>query len=157
MEDAIDEIWHRVHYFATMPTAYHAGDVPYIRGMVIGASGNEYACYLMRRCFSDLFHHGHYSINEYEMQIEALDDHMFRGILPGDRKFFSVMDNKTKYWPEMIDDVHDMYLLAVNFFDETSDEDEDSPISVVDLFERDFPVNIGVFRQLGPDFERELA
>lgn len=118
--------------------------------MITGKSGKAYSCALLRHCFIDLFRHGHIGTCEMDIYMDALSAHVNDGILPGDTRFFSVMTGSSVYWTTMIDDVMNMYELALNFW-ELSDSEDEQAVMVSEPIT--FPDNIGVFRMLNFDPE----
>lgn len=115
--------------------------------LVFGLSGREYPCRVIEFCLNDLYDHDLLTRSDYGLQIAALHDHMFRGILPGLRRFYSAYSGEHVLFLELVDDLMEMYIIAANFFDETDDEMEEmDPVEEEDLYAEPHPTNIGAFR-----------
>ncbi|UNI72588.1 MAG: hypothetical protein [Avonheates virus Gas_102] len=120
---------------------------------IIGGAGTAYPCSVVARCFDDLYDHELFVDNDHHAAMDALTNHMWRGILPGDTRFYSPYSGEYVYFLELVDDVMSMYEMAVNFFDLTDSEEENvEPEAVINLYDRPFPRNIGAFRLI-PGFD----
>jgi len=118
---------------------------------VLGSNGRSYPCRIVWTCINDLYRHQLLTRDDHDRQISALQDHMYRGTLPGDTRFYSVYSGEHVYWVELVDDLMEMYTMAVNFWDLTdSDEENHEPMIdhdvPRDLYAVPFPTNIGAFR-----------
>ena len=146
-------IFHLFHEELTilkMEEVVHNGTCVQVHNTITDINGRVHSCSLVRRCFIDLYHHRHLCELDFYKIIDSLNGHQFYGMLPGMKRFFSVMSNSQVFWCTLVAETMQMYMLAFNFFDVTdSDDEEDSPTGVIELFDNEFPDNIGVFRNIG--------
>ena len=142
----------RPDFFEPMPPSRHAFrailELPVINHEVIGASGRSYPVGIIGQGIDDLYDNDLLTYDDHHSAIEALQNHMRRGIMPGLTRFYSVYSGERVYFTEMVDDVAEMYTLAMNFWDLTDDESEnEEPDGVTDLWTGPFRAsNIGAMR-----------
>lgn len=72
---------------------------------------------------------------------------MFDGELPGDRRFYSAFSGDSVYWPQLMDELHEMFVTSTNWMDLTDSEDDGSVhVNDENLYSEPYPTNIGAFR-----------
>lgn len=121
--------------------------------VVLDNDGKAWCSQTVLRCMKDLFDHDYITELEYERQRGAMRNHMYNGILPGNLLYYSVYSGEMVRFQELIGDIMTMYVTACNWADmeeDDNDDPRDEGISV-DLYWREFPTNIGVFRLYGTD------
>lgn len=117
----------------------------YARTNAVTASGADFSCSLLRDCILDLHRYQYIDDDEYRAQMEALDNLVLLGALPGSTRFWSVYSYERVFWPQLVEEMRWLYAIAVNNNDQTqSDEENQDPNVSIDLYDdEDFPVNIG--------------
>ena len=152
----------RPRFFEPMPTLQrvpirHDDDgTPVYHDEVIGSSGRAYPCAVIYKCIDDVLDHELITYDQSVHQGQAVADHQYSGILPGSRRFYSPYSGEYVYFVELLDDYIEMYTMAMNFWDLTdSEEENEDPMQVDDLWARPFPTNIGAFRLYGEIVRRD--
>ena len=114
--------------------------------MFYDTEGNGISCDMLDRCVYDLIIHEHISHEQAYDIARAMNECADHGVLPGMDRFYSPWSRTLVMWPRFISDIIALYTLAVNFADMTDSEEENTdPNSVIDLWEAEFPTNIGIF------------
>lgn len=79
-------------------------------------NGEYIHCTFLSRAVGDLFHHGFMTLHDTNEFLEALEEHYYRGVLPGQRRFFSVYSGEYEYFLVVCKQTLDVLLSSVSFF-----------------------------------------
>ena len=116
----------------------------------ITASGKEVSFPILFYCIADLYRDGYMSYDEWHEAYFWIDQYRNGLAMPGGTRFRSAYSGEMVYFPHFLDDLHEMFLLASNWYDLTDDEDaldaitENPEDDDVDLW-TPWPHNIGHF------------
>ena len=101
-------------------------------------------------CVDDLYHHRYISLAEWHTLHEWIMSYHDGLAMPGDTRFRSPYTNQMVFFPQLLDDLAELFHAATNWDDLTTQEEEaEDPTGVedIDLF-LPYPKNIGRYARI---------